>query len=314
MGKNTDQNQATNELLSLKVDAVLKLYFARKENEEQLRQFLKAAIKLSDVNLETVDIKNPILTKQHVQDKDFIVDIHLTSATGELVIIEIQCQDHSGFVDRMVAYNARDYSSQLRKGEKYTKLKSAITVVVVNFNLHKDTDEFYERIFYRRNNRKIFTKAQQFIIIDLTKLPNELTEPLHLWGRLFKVETEEELRMLMQESQEMREAGAKLLELSADKEAQEIAEARKDAIWARNHMIECLREETETRVREETEIRVREEVREETETRVHEERDKAETEKLESAKNMLADGFPPSTVAKYIKLSIEEIKALKIDD
>ena len=52
-------------LLSLKLNAVLKLYFARKENEEQLRQFLKAAIKLSDVNLETVDIIIT-LTKQHV--------------------------------------------------------------------------------------------------------------------------------------------------------------------------------------------------------------------------------------------------------
>ena len=121
----------------------------------------------------------------------------------------------------------------------------------------------------------------------------------------------------MQESQEMREADAKLLELSADKEAQEIAEARKDAIWARNHMMACLREETEIRVREETEVRVREEteirVREETEARLHEERDKAEAEKLESAKSMLEDGFPPSTIAKHIKLSIEEIKAIKID-
>jgi len=103
----------------------------------------------------------------------------------------------------------------------------------------------------------------------------------------------------MQESQEMREADAKLLELSADKEAQEIAEARKDAIWVRNHMMECLREETEIRVREETEARV------------HEECDKAEAEKLESVKSMLADGFPPSTIAKHIKLSIEEIEKLK---
>jgi len=90
MSQITDQNQEAPELLSLKLDAVLKLYFARKENEEQLRQFLKATVQLSDDSLATIEIKNPTLTKQHVQEKDFIVDIHLTSATGELIILEMQ--------------------------------------------------------------------------------------------------------------------------------------------------------------------------------------------------------------------------------
>ena len=237
------KDQDTNKLLSLKLDAVLKLYFSRKENEEQLRQFLKAVIPLNDDSFEILVITNPILTKQHVHEKDFIVDIHLTSATGELIIIEMQAQNHSGFIDRMVSYNARDFASQLEPGENYSQLKSAISVVVVDFNMFKDTEEFCEHILLRRENNKIFTKAQQFYIIDVTKTPNEITNPLHMWGKLFKVETKEELRMLMNESDDMREAGEKLLKLSADREAQEIAEARRLAIWERNHMITSTRDE-----------------------------------------------------------------------
>jgi len=290
MSQDIEQNPVTNELLSLRNDAVLKLFYTRKENEQLLRKFLKSALKLSDDSLSILDIKNSNLTKEDVQDKDYNVDIHLTSATGELIIVEMQKYDHAGFEERMVAYNSRDYSSQLRRGEDYAKLKSTISLVIVDFNIFKDTDEFYEHIFLRRENRKIFTNAQQYIIIDLTKIPKEGTDPLHLWGRLFKVETEEELRMLMETSEEMREAGKKLLELSADKEAQAIAQARKDALWARNHMMACLQEETEERVR-------------------GEERIKAEAEKDELkediAKRMLAMGLSIEDAAKAADLDYD---------
>ena len=36
-----------------------------------------------------------------------------------------------------------------------------------------------------------------------------------------------------------------------------------------------------------------------------------EKDKLESARSMLADGFPPATISKYIKLTIEEIEQLR---
>ena len=41
-----------------------------------------------------------------------------------------------------------------------------------------------------------------------------------------------------------------------------------------------------------------------------EERKKFDAEKLESAKSMLSDGFPPSVISKHLKLSIEEIDKL----
>jgi len=229
-------------LLSLKNDAVCKLFFANEENEEQLKQFLKATTHLADDDLVTVEIKNPKLTKQHVQEKDFIVDIHLTSATGQRIIIEMQIRNHKGFIDRMVSYNARQYASQLNRGEDYTKLKASISLVITDFEVFDDTDEFYEYITFRRENRKIFTKAQQFYIIDLTKLPDDLTEAKHKWGALFKAKTEEELTVLMDESKEMKEAGKKLLKLSADEEAREIAEAREMSQWAWKYTLHATEE------------------------------------------------------------------------
>lgn len=163
----SEQNQEENTLLSLRLDAVHNLYFTKEENEEQLRQFLKATTHLTDDDLITIDIKNPRLTKQHVQEKDFIVDIHLTSASGDLVIIDMQIQNHDGFINRMVAYNARRYSSQLNRGEKYGKLKASISVIITDFEIFKDTDSYYEHILFRRKNAKRLYKCTTILYTRL---------------------------------------------------------------------------------------------------------------------------------------------------
>jgi len=220
------QNQTKSPFLSLRNDAVLKLYFGKEENKEQLRQFLKATTHLTDDDLAHIHVKNATLTKQHVFEKDFIVDIHLTSVTGHHIIIEMQIQNHVNFIERIVSYNARRYASQLKPGESYIQLKEVITIIITDFTLFNDSDDFSEHILFRRENRKIFTNAQQFYIIDLTKLPYQLTEAKHHWGALFKAKSKEELNMLMQQSNTMKQAGEKLLDLNSDEEAREIAMAR----------------------------------------------------------------------------------------
>jgi len=178
------------------------------------------------------------------------------------------------------------------RGEDYTKLKSTISLIVTDFPIFKDTADYNEHILFRRKNGKIFTNAQQFYIIDLTKIKAEIAAPICLWGRLFKVETEAELKMLMEESDEMKEAGEKLLELSADEEeAREIARIRKTSQWALKHMLHA----TEERGREE-------------------ERARAEVEKaellIENAKKMVKDNLPVEMIKRYTGLSEGEIKQL----
>jgi len=303
----TEKNEKENKLLSLTNDAVMKLFFTNKENEEQLRQFLKATTHLTDDDLATIDIKDPKLTKQHVQEKDFIVDIRLTSTSGEKVNIEIQARNHDGFKHRMIAYNARQYASQLPRGKHYIELKSSISLIVTNFSMFDDTDEYYEHILFRRKNNKVFTTAQQFYIMDLTKLPKELSEAKLQWGRLFRVRTKEELQMLMNESEEMKVAGERLLRLSADEDAQEIARAREESQWAWEHTLHA------------TEARSKEEGRIEGHASGHasgliEGEERGEHKKaIETAKNFLKMGLSPEKVAEGTKLELAFVKGLIVE-
>jgi len=279
-----DQAQTQNILLRLTNDAVFKLYFTRKENIQLLKQFIKATTHLTDDDLETIEIKNPILTKEHVGEKDFIVDICITTKNGRQINIELQVQNHSGFIERIVGYNARQYSSQLKRGQDYTEINETISLVVVDFKLFKDCDDFSEHICFRRENGKVFTGAQQFYIIDLTKLPKELTHTQHQWGALFKAKTEEELMMLMESSEEMRVAGEQLLKLSANEEARQIAEAREMSQWAWQHTLRATEQKAEQKGRDEE--------RAQAEAEKSELVAQAEAEKLEIARNLFS-AFQP---------------------
>jgi len=282
--QNEVTNKAQNTILSLTNDAVLKLFFANETNRPQLREFLKATTHLTDDDLEIIEIHNPTLTKENIQDKDFIVDIHLTSITGHKVIIEMQVENHVNFIERMTSYNSRRYSTQLRRGEPYSNLKETITLIIVDFPLFDDSDEFYEHVAFRRKNGKLFTSAQQFCIMDLTKLPSKRTKAMHHWGALFKVKTERELEVLMKESDVMKEAGAKLLKLSADEEARELAEIREFAQWAKQRELQAREERGRMQ-----------------------ERAKAEAEKIEIARSLLQSGMPASDVSKHLRMPIEQI-------
>ena len=127
--------------------------------------------------------------------------------------------------------------------------------------------------------------------------------------------------MLMEASEDMRIAGEKLLELSADQEAQAIAEARRLAIWERNDIIVSTDKLARKEERKIADIRVNEE-REKADTRVNEEREKAEAEKAEllkkadddkiaNAKNMIEDNFSVEMIERYTGLSAERIKQLQ---
>jgi len=287
-------------ILPLTNDVMMQMYFTRSSNIEQLKQFLKAVTHLTDDDLTKIQIQNPKLKKDNPEEKDFIVDVNVTTKTGHRINIDMQVENHANFIERMVSYNARNYSSQLKKGDQYDKLREAISIVVVDFPMFDDTDEFFEHILFRRKNEKVFTNAQQFYILDLTKISNEPSDAKEQWAALFKAKSEEELNMLSRSSAELDEAVEKLIELNADEEVRYLANLRIDADMLRN----TLEAEARRKVASAME-------------RGHatghaaghaagreEERELAETEKIEKAKVMLRDGLSIETVARYTGLDI----------
>ena len=281
------------EILPLTNDAMMKMYFTREGNRDQLRQFLKASTHLTDNDLEVIEIKNPTLTKEQVMDKDFIVDINVTSKTGHMVHIEMQVQSHTNFKERVQSYNSRQYATQLKRGDDYVLLNESISVIVVDFPMFDDTDEFYEHIAFRRENGKLFTTAQQLYIIDLTKIPAELNNNLQLWGALFNAGSQEDLAMIGEKNDEMRNAAAKLAELNDDQDARELAEKRElDRRWQRHHERTLVEQGIEKGIEKGIERGI-------------------EQKAIEIAQNGIANGIGVELLSSITGLSVDEIEKLK---
>jgi len=82
-----------------------------------LRDFLKATLDFSDDDLYELEIKNPYLEKIDVDGKEFIVDLRIVSKTGIRINVEMQVQKSQNFINRMTAYNAAQFLSQIKKGD-----------------------------------------------------------------------------------------------------------------------------------------------------------------------------------------------------
>jgi len=169
-------------------------------------------------------------------------------------------------------------------GDDYTKTKASISLIVTNFRLFNDSEDYYEYVTYLRKNGEVFTDVQQYHIIDLTKIPKTLTEDHHVWGALFKAKTDEELKDIMSVSEEMKQAGEKLMELSADELAREYARAREESQWALHFTMEGYKEMGLKEGRNE--------------------------KALEMAKSLLKSGMSEKEVAKHSNLSVDAIKSI----
>jgi len=150
---------------------------------------------------------------------------------------------------------------------------------------------------------------------------------------LFKVETEEELRILMKKSEDMKAAGEALLKLSADEEAREIIEARERSRRAFEDALHGaeLKGRDEERAKaeaeklelaakaeaEKLELAAKAEAEKlelaaKAEAEKLELATKAEAEKLELARNGLRSGVPLETISMLTGLSVEVLEQLSV--
>src|SRR5690606_25587045 len=107
-------------LLSPLLDLVFKLLL---EDERLLRSMLDAVLGLKDI--ESLEILNPGLPPDIGTGKLLVLDVRVKLADGSLVDIEMQGKPHPGFSGRVLMYWARMYSSQVKAGDDYTRLRPA---------------------------------------------------------------------------------------------------------------------------------------------------------------------------------------------
>ncbi|MDR3314540.1 MAG: Rpn family recombination-promoting nuclease/putative transposase [Oscillospiraceae bacterium] len=224
-------------ILSARSDYIFKLLFADERNAVCLKSFLHAVLGLPESELCELSIVDPFLQKECADDKLGVLDVKLSTASGQIVDIEIQLWSVPDMRSRISYYLANMVTEQLGAGDPYKKLRRAISIVITDFSLI-DESKNHHTIFQmlERTEHFPFNDLMEINVLDLTKIPQDHSDELINWMKFLKAEQEEEMEMLANTNPAIGQAVAYLRELSADEKTrlrnESYLKARRDE-WSR---------------------------------------------------------------------------------
>jgi predicted transposase/invertase (TIGR01784 family) len=191
-------------------DFLVKAVFGNQKTIENTAGFLKAVLDLDPSEYQSLRIVDPHLHRRWRKDKLGIVDIRINTVSGKVLHIEVQVNPEADFIPRSVYYQGRLTTDQIDSGERYIYIKRSVTIGILNYILLKDEPPDRYKNTYRFLNtvsHKPFTDLQEFIILELPKVPDEDDgSALWPWLKYFKCKSGEELDMLAKKHREV--AGA----------------------------------------------------------------------------------------------------------
>ena len=199
-------------------DYIFKRVFTFEGNESALKDLLEAILKK---DIKTVTIKNPEIIPYEKDEKRGLLDIKAETDDGTILDIEMQMEDEKNTDERGTQYLGKMITEQLKKGDKYKKLKKSIVIFITNYNFLKRNSyhsvgkmkfeetlkEEYVDMGYEKKEQ-IASKYIEFHYIELPKYkreePSKFTK-LDQWMCIF-TQNEEGIEMAEKENKEIKRA------------------------------------------------------------------------------------------------------------
>ncbi len=191
------------ELLNPKNDFLFKKLFAAPGNEDLLIDLLNSILKLKEEKkICQVTILNPIKTRDHLKDKEAIMDILARTGEGTLMTIEIQVADEHDMQKRATYYWSVVFTSQMLIGMQYSELRKTIGINILDYNFLKQTEK-YHTVFHLREETENFklTDVEEIRFIELPKMLKnwergklkEEEDPLTKWFLLLEAKEDQKI-------------------------------------------------------------------------------------------------------------------------
>lgn len=221
-------------------------------NNYVLKGLICSLLHLPYEEVKSVDINNPIILGESINDKSFFLDISITLNDHTLINLEMQVINEHNWPERSLSYLCRTFDN-LNSGADYILVKPAVQIGLLNFTLFPDYPEFYST--YQFLNAKNYTKYSdklRLCVLNLTRidLASEEDKRYHIdyWASLFKANTWEELKMIAKQDEFINEASATIFQLSQEQLIRMQCAAREDYYKRQRtvqHMLENQKESIE---------------------------------------------------------------------
>ena len=180
----------------------------------------------------SVEILNPIVLGEQIDNKDFIMDIRCLLNDNTIINLEMQVVNQRNWTDRSLSYLCRSFDN-LETGQDYVQTKSAVQIGILDFTLFPDNPEFYATYMMTNiKNQRIYSSKLRLSVLDLTHIDLATKEDrkyhIDYWASLFKATTWEEIKMLAQKDGMIKEATDTIIQLTRDEQIRQRCEARAD--------------------------------------------------------------------------------------
>ncbi len=205
---------------------------ALQKNPKVLKSLVCSLLRLHPQEIRSIQIINPIILGEAVDEKTFILDINIVLNDNTLINLEMQVENLYNWEERSLSYLCRTFD-QLQKGEEYSSAKPVIHISFLDFTPFPEYPEFYASYqFMNEKNHHIYSDKLTLRVVDLRQIELATAEDqasgLEHWERLFKASTWEEIRMIAKKDENLLEATETLYTLNADELVRRQCEARAD--------------------------------------------------------------------------------------
>jgi predicted transposase/invertase (TIGR01784 family) len=284
-------------------DIFIKYLFGKEGNEDILLDFINDV--LTDEGfpkVKSVEVKNPFNIKRFAIDKESYLDLKVVDENGKRYNIEVQSVTEKFFINRILYYWSRLYTSQMEEGDLYSKLKPTISIDVLNFELLKDNNKLHNLAYLALKDKPTIALSD-LLFIHLIELPKifkhkkrieDMTD-LERWVYFFINEGKEDadMEVLIKNDEVLSKAHSEYDRFVLDDDLREIYEMRVEGERISKTRIETAKEEGIKKGRKEG-------------------LQKGQKEKQRQiAKKMLEKGLDIKLIIEVTGLSEEEIKKLR---
>jgi predicted transposase/invertase (TIGR01784 family) len=215
--------------LSPRNDYFFKRIFGDARDKEILTDFLKAAIEIPAEEYDDIEIVDPASNAEHADDKCSVLDIKVRTKSGKTIGVEIQRYSEKTFRERIVYQVSKLIEEQISIGDDYCKINAVICIVITEFSLINENDEYHNRYVYHDGRTgSTFSDISAIHVFELTKLPPaglDGEEPVLDWLRFIDSDEVNSMEAIAEKNEGVRRAVAKYKELTASERERMIAES-----------------------------------------------------------------------------------------
>lgn len=186
-------------ILTLKNDVIFKAVYGSDTEECKfvLMALLNHILGREEDPIVSLTYKNPFHLRQHVSEKESILDIKVETGSGELIDIEMQLCSYDYLAERLIYYHGGTIRESLKKGAEYDTMLKTITICIVDEVMFPETEQFLNVFSLLEETTHIALSDMTGIcVVELPKVnpekkpPQELS-PLELYLEYLKCADEE---------------------------------------------------------------------------------------------------------------------------